>query len=870
MNSNRLAVLLGGLLLAFLVAGRAQASTSYIWNNTSVDYWTNNASWNPASGYPGGAAGDNAYLTNSVAGAYTNILDFSPANSINTLAISNALGQARLVITNAVLTNATLILGNGGVLELDGYASLLTTNAVILPASSRGSTSLVTSAGAVAGIWNLNNTNNLLVGHGGAMTGNVLTINAAIITNAYQAYVGDMTRAVGNLLVITNGGQLWTASSSYIGGNNVQYTSNNWVVVAGGGAAPSLWNAGGALITVDNIYARGDGLLIDGAGVMGGATVTNVGTLKIGDGGGFANLPTGYLIVTNGGQLYCGKLTIGNYGMNCLALVSGGAARSLVNASGAISVGPAGLGTNNLLRIDGLGVAGGAVITNGNGLTLGNSCNAHSLIITNGGQLWTTNTSYIGEYAGSSNRMVVAGGGTGGAVSVWDNGNALLYVGYQTGTCTGNVLQIDGVGVVGGAVVTNVSALGVGVFDGILNSVIVTNGGQLWTKAGTTYIGSSTHGSNSLLVVGGGSGGAPALWNAGAQTITVGSRASIGGILRIDGAGVAGGAVVTNVGGIHVGDTEYQPVTPIGHSLIVTNGGQLWMANAGGALSGASNTVTIIGAGSLWNLSGQPLTDGSAGNTGNVVAVLNGGVLESGSLVTGTGVGNIITNAGGVYQFNTASPTLTPGATGSIAIASGTISFRAITNADVFCNQTNSPATHTLSTNKMLWLGSNTFCLNAATNIAGGQAYTFGTASGTATNFAALELMNGATYRGGAVTIGSGGTLLVTNGANTIASNLVMASGSILALDLGKATNSSLTVLGNADCSGAALQVGLNAAPPVGFSYPILTATGVCTNFSARSVTLSFGGTNYVIVVKRSSNGIVLVNAPGGTGVFFH
>ena len=69
-----------------------------------------------------------------------------------------------------------------------------------------------------------------------------------------------------------------------------------------------------------------------------------------------------------------------------------------------------------------------------------------------------------------------------------------------------------------------------------------------------------------------------------------------------------------------------------------------------------------------------------------------------------------------------------------------------------------------------MFSGNNTFMLNAASNTASGvsQTYTFDTGRG-ATNYANLALVNGQTaYRNGDVTIGTGGSLLVSNTSATV------------------------------------------------------------------------------------------------------
>ena len=69
---------------------------------------------------------------------------------------------------------------------------------------------------------------------------------------------------------------------------------------------------------------------------------------------------------------------------------------------------------------------------------------------------------------------------------------------------------------------------------------------------------------------------------------------------------------------------------------------------------------------------------------------------------------------------------------------------------------------------KMTFQGNNAFRLNNATNTAGVATYTFDTGLG-ATNYARLELVNGNTaWRSTRLTIGSGGSMLVSNTRATI------------------------------------------------------------------------------------------------------
>src|SRR6185369_15803558 len=65
--------------------------------------------------------------------------------------------------------------------------------------------------------------------------------------------------------------------------------------------------------------------------------------------------------------------------------------------------------------------------------------------------------------------------------------------------------------------------------------------------------------------------------------------------------------------------------------------------------------------------------------------------------------------------------------------------------------------------------GANTFQLNSASNTTAGQTYTFQSVAGNPSNYVNLALVNGSTaFRGGNLTIGSTGSLLISNTTATI------------------------------------------------------------------------------------------------------
>ena len=135
----------------------------------------------------------------------------------------------------------------------------------------------------------------------------------------------------------------------------------------------------------------------------------------------------------------------------------------------------------------------------------------------------------------------------------------------------------------------------------------------------------------------------------------------------------------------------------------------------------------------------------SASSIGNSVLVQNGGLLEANTLSNFFGgTGNTISNVAGTYQFTTNTPVIAPSGAGNIALSGGTISFRAITNANV----QSSLGAGALS--GITFAGNNTFQLNAASNTTlSSQTYTFDTSS-SPSNYVNLALINGATaYRNG-------------------------------------------------------------------------------------------------------------------------
>ena len=336
------------------------------------------------------------------------------------------------------------------------------------------------------------------------------------------------------------------------------------------------------------------------------------------------------IVVTNGAIVSNGLVAVSMIAPSNRIEVAGGATASYWTNPTVMNIGL----TNgyNEFWVDGKGTAGSAWATNGGVFTVGNGTGSDNnrLVVTNGGYLVNGNSVYVG-FPSTNNSVEVTGGG-----STWNLGGQLMTVGRTAGA-NGNRLLIDGQGTAGGARVTNVTSLAVGLMGASDNLLTIKNGGYLFSGTPYVMVG-ATSSYNRVTVAGGG-----ALWNAGAQTLYVGYLAATGNVLEIDGQGLAGGAQVTNVASIYMG-------TGAGSGwsrLIVTNGGALLstVASFVGNLS-CSNSAEISGGGAFWNLGGGALWIGRLGAGINNRVQIDGQGVSGGAMLTNVGAMVVGINAG--------------------------------------------------------------------------------------------------------------------------------------------------------------------------------------------------------------------------------
>lgn len=704
-------------------------------------------------------------------------------------------------------------------------------------------------------------------------------------------------------------------------------TATHWTGVSGtpwdatnGGTNVAKFNTGGARAVVsETVYANGltfdaaatvtNGTLslaganrtftVNGASVTGevfsalsGLDYSKAGSgtlvLKGANGVGLTNMTGGGSFVLAGG----GTMTNASVGTIQIGNASAGNTATLTDAGtfwnangGALNVGYLGSGSNSVFTITSSAIMSNVGAVGVGTYTTGNPARYNRLVISGGGKLFSASAMIGTTGSGGSlnNSARVTGTNESGQVSRWDIGKGVLTIG-GTANDAGEKLTIDNYGVV-----TNAGNAGtsINVFHGNGSSLVITNGGKFFST-GITRIGGLSF---NVLV------GTNSLWDGGSNYVSF--YAGSGDTITIQDGGVLTNAlfgynnqsqgannrlIVTNggraclLGNTTIGDrsgSTNNSVTVTGTGSLLDNGGTMAVGlNDSGAGAGF-NSLSVLSGGLVANITTLNVGN-TGGTTGNTARVTAGGVLELNTGITvgknadATSMSNSVTVSGGGLQFMNAAPTIniynTGGTGNAMTLTNAVVSFRAITNATVLCSRTG-----TLVSPKVTWLGGNTFRLNAATNAASNQAYTFANTLG-ATNFVALSLLNGACWRGGTATIGSGGALEVGPGANVLATNMTFESGSELRVSLDGTAASSLLLTSGALTLEGSLKVTLGFAPIKDTEYPVIQTTGagaISGVFASPKVTASYDGKAYDLTVRKTATAVSVVWASKGTLISF-
>ena len=727
------------------------------------------------------------------------------------------------------------------------------------------------------------------------MLSNRLGTASLVVTQGIAATTCTVTT-----LTIANGGNLEIDAGCVVSNTTpIVWSGTNGVVRLNGGTLITLspatldFGVSGTTALVTSASAAGQGgvwrygntnyLSVGTAASSVSLTInnillTNIAAYGISVGYNNANASNNSLLITNGAKAVVGgTLAIARNGGTNNSIVIAGAnsgVPSVLDGNGkifAIGLGQAAgcAATGNWMRVD-----NGGVLTNVATLGIGGVNSSalpgdfgNYLIVTNGGKAFCSAT-YVGSGIGAcSNAIIIADNGVMNMNNVLCIGDT-AFIG-QTGNVVrvdqGGVLNTSGIIIIGGAGTNSygnalnivnggklfqstASSITLGNFLGaVSNTVNVANGGQLF--CGPVYVGYATASSNSSLTI---VGGATTSF-VSCTALTIGSMTSCYNTASV----LAGGTCsLTN------------------NNIIVGSG------------IGASSNSLVINGGQVVAVGTATAGSGTSGLFGNTIQVINGGLLEANNLQVNAGAtgpvgGNTITNADGIYQFATVSPAITLLSNGMVYVNSGTISFRGVTNADVFCNQGLKPLD---STNKMAWSGNNAFRLNTATNTTtASQTYVFDP-SMNATNFTRLEMVNGATrYRGQAgntltigTAIGTGGQMLCSN--TTALVDLAFTNNGTLTL-----VNSTLTLANNTVLNGTVaidplskVQAGNLTLGPA--SILVLPPGTIGTNLTLMAYSGTLGGTfgsvsnlpsGYTINFGKGSNSAVQLAKRYGSAILF-
>ena len=262
------------------------------------------------------------------------------------------------------------------------------------------------------------------------------------------------------------------------------------------------------------------------------------------------------------------------------------------------------------------------------GYVVGSNWVSNALIITGGGVL-SNGLGYIGyTVAGSNNSVVVSGTG-----SAWSN-NGNLFMGNSGAYCS--MIISNGGTVVDAAVAIGYSA------GANSNTVLVTDPNSVWTNTNPFYIGQTGYG-NSLVISNGGkvfsgtgtlgysaAGGS----NNSAVVTGTGSAWNVAGKLTVGQASKVNSLVIASGGSVTCTNLTTSATATTSNNLITVNGGYLTVTtNSIYGIMDIRRCILTLNSGTI-TADNLYLTNNSDG-----IAVLNGGTLTvNNSLVTSNGV----------------------------------------------------------------------------------------------------------------------------------------------------------------------------------------------------------------------------------------
>lgn len=522
-------------------------------------------------------------------------------------------------------------------------------------------------------------------------------------------------------------------------------------------------------------------------------------------------------------------------------------------------------GTNNLLQ-----VIHGAVLTNTGTFTSGSAAR-NTAVAAGSGTRWTNTTGiYVGFQGAGNNLLVVsngahlvaswirlgfdaAGGNTNNGAIFTDPGTLVLLTGGDNSLGrgpSGNWLTVSN-----GAVVSNThssAALTLGASGTPSNNrALITGSNSQWISTGVNETKVGMYGQGNSLTI------ADGAFMSARLTLISDQAGSSDNLVTV----ADRGSILTNFNSVTVG------AAGANGRLVVSNGGAVYAGNTAsdavgaGRSAGGSGSILVTGAESLLSTPGGVAvgSNGTLNGYGHLL-VADGGIVQATRLESGYDGTGTISNRGGVFQFTTATPTISPLTAGSIVVTNGVIGFRAIHDAPVNLGGT--------SLTNLVFQGDNSFRLNAATNAAGLASYTFDSVANTgqATNYQRLILTGkNPSWRSTALTLGAGGELVATNTAGASIGAALTNLGTV------RVVNGSVAFNGNVVNLGAwitdPMTNAFNGNYTVGPAATIVAAAGDVFAFGSNFVMQStnrafdmsgaivyFGNTNYGITTGTTNH----------------
>ena len=441
-------------------------------------------------------------------------------------------------------------------------------------AASSNNIVIVTGSGSL-----LNNHQNVIVGFSGP--GNQLLItNGASVVAAVDGFLGHDPGANNNVALVTGTGSMWTIGDGLLVG--YQEDGNQLVVSNGGVVANRIGHLGYFSIANNNVA------VVTGAG----SVWSNRLSLNVGfDGAG------NRLVVSNGATVAVGAnavLGAANTASSNAVLVTGSGSACLVSSN--LVVGSN--GAFNVLRI-----SDGGRVANDQGFIGANSIR-NTVWIADTNSVWTNRSTLTLGNVRSQNQLVISNG-----AGVHSAGTRIGHGEYNEGGASGNSVLVYGAG----SYWSNSGSIYIG-YDGDFNRLTVTNGGRVVSTSGGE-IGYNSGLGNPTSVV----------YDNSAIVSGPGSLWSMGGGLNLGRNGRSNRLQVDNGG------------------KVISAGGQI------GDLDGFVNSVTVSGPDSVWSNTG-PLTVGEDQSERNTLAVSNGALVSASSLSirgssSGTGNKVVVDNA---------------------------------------------------------------------------------------------------------------------------------------------------------------------------------------------------------------------------------